>query len=136
MGNYFPLFIVAFLFIIIPIVLYEALVPQFRQNKLLNGVVNYDAFMRKFVFRIDLNKVEFFSILSIHNVGDVLEYILNEDESTITFVKFNAKTTYRYELCERENFLLLKVKRIGLDSTKNITFLLMNSGLKRSMQSR
>ena len=52
MEKYIFIFVIMFVVVVIPIALYIIFKPMFRQNKLLNGVVNYDTFMRKFVFSI------------------------------------------------------------------------------------
>ena len=50
-----------------------------------DSVVNYDTFMKKYVFGIELTKDEFFSQLKTRNINDVLEYSLNDDYSVITY---------------------------------------------------
>ena len=63
-------FVVLFLVVLTPVVLYLIFKPMFQQRKLLNGVVNYDTFMRKFVFEIDFTKEEFYSRLKIYNAKE------------------------------------------------------------------
>ena len=77
MEKYIYIFVIVFV-VIIPIALYLILKPMFKHNKLLNGIVNYDTFMRKYVFGIALKKEEFYTQLKTPNVYDVLEYTLSK----------------------------------------------------------
>ena len=87
MEKYIYIYVIIFIVIVIPVSLYIIFKPMFWQNKLLNGIVNYDTFMRKFVFRIELTKEEFYSQIKICNINDILEYSLNDDCSVITFIR-------------------------------------------------
>ena len=71
MDTYIYIFVIVFFVVAIPLALYFILKPMFQHNKLLNGVVNYDTFMRKYVFGIELTKDEFFSQLKTRNINDV-----------------------------------------------------------------
>ena len=75
MGKPIYVFVVIFFVVIILLALYLVLKPMFRHNKMLNGIVNTDAFMRKYVFRIELTKEDFYTQLKTRNINDVLEYV-------------------------------------------------------------
>ena len=96
MEKYIYIFVIIFV-VMIPIALYLILKPMFKHNKLLNGIVNYDTFMRKYVFSVALDKEEFYSRLKMPNVQDVLEYTLSDDCTVITFKMYNGK--YPYNQC-------------------------------------
>ena len=116
MEKYSYIFIIMFVVVVIPIALYIIFKPMFRQNKLLNGIVNYDTFMRKFVFRIEITKEEFYSQLKIRNINDVLEYSLNEDCSVITFTMYNAKYSYKIIVDDFNESIILRVEQIQITS--------------------
>ena len=116
MEKYIYIFVIMFVVVVIPIALYNIFKPMFRQNKLLNGVVNYDTFMRKFVFRIELTKEEFYSQIKIRNINDVLEYSLNEDCSVITFTMYNMKYSYRIIVNDFNESIILRVEQIQITS--------------------
>ena len=109
-------FVIVFVLVIIPIALYIIFKPMFRQNKLLNGIVNYDTFMRKFVFRIEITKEEFYSRLKIRNINGVLEYSLNEDCSVITFTMYNMKYSYKIIVDDFNESIILRVEQIQITS--------------------
>ena len=116
MEKYIYIFVIMFVVVVIPIALYIILKPMFRQNKLLNGIVNYDTFMRKFVFRIEITKEEFYSQLKIRNINDVLEYSLNEDCSVITFTMYNMKYSYKILVDDFNESIILRVEQIQITS--------------------
>ena len=116
MEKYIYIFVIMFVVVVIPIALYIIFKPMFRQNKLLNGIVNYDTFMRKFVFRIEITKEEFYSQLKIRNINDVLEYSLNEDCSVITFTMYNMKHSYKIIVDDFDESIILRVEQIQITS--------------------
>ena len=116
MEKYIYFFVIIFFLVVIPTALYLILKPMFRQNKLLNGIVNYDTFMRKFVFRIEITKEEFYSQLKIRNINDVLEYSLNEDCSVITFTMYNMKYSYKIIVDDFNESIILRVEQIQITS--------------------
>ena len=58
MEKYIYIFVIVFV-VIIPIALYLILKPMFKHNKLLNGIVNYDTFMRNTFSVLHLKKKSF-----------------------------------------------------------------------------
>ena len=116
MEKYIYIFVIMFVVVVIPIALYIIFKPMFRQNKLLNGIVNYDTFMRKFVFRIEITKEEFYSQLKIRNINDVLEYSLNEDCSVITFTMYNMKYSYKIIVEDFNESIILRLEQIQVTS--------------------
>ena len=116
MEKYIYIFVIMFVVVVIPIALYIIFKPMFRQYKLLNGIVNYDTFMRKFVFRIEITKEEFFSRLKIRNINGVLEYSLNEDCSVITFTMYNMKYSYKIIVDDFNESIIQRVEQIQITS--------------------
>ncbi len=116
MEKYICVFVVIFFVLVIPIALYLILRPMFRHNKLLNGVVNYDTFMRKYVFCIKLTKEDFYTQLKAYNVNDALEYSLNDDYSVITFTMYNMKYPYKIIIEDLNESMILRVEQIPLVS--------------------
>ena len=115
MEKYIDIFVIAFV-VIIPIALYLILKPMFKNNKLLNGIVNYDTFMRKYVFGIALKKEEFYTQLKTPNVYDVLEYTLSEDDAVITFKMYNGKYSYKINIDIFNESIVLRVEQISINS--------------------
>ena len=116
MEKYIYIFVIMFVVVVIPIALYIIFKPVFRQNKLLNGIVNYDTFMRKFVFCISLTKEDFYAQLKVHNINDILEYSLNDDCSVITFTMYNMKYSYKIIVDDFNESIILRVEQIQITS--------------------
>ena len=115
MEKYIYIFIVVFV-VMIPIALYLILKPVFKHNKLLNGIVNYDTFMRKYVFSVALGKEEFYSQLKMPNVQDVLEYTLSNDDTVITFRLYNGKYPYKINVDAFNESIILRVEQLSANS--------------------
>ena len=115
MEKYIYIFIVVFV-VMIPISLYLILKPMFKHNKLLNGIVNYDTFMRKYVFSVALGKEEFYSQLKMTNVQDVLEYTLSNDGTVITFRLYNRKYPYKINVDAFNESIILQVEQLSANS--------------------
>ena len=112
MGKHIYVFVVIFFVVIIPLALYLVLKPMFRHNKMLDGIVNNDAFMRKYVFRIDLTKEDFYTQLKTRNINDVLEYSLNDNCSVITFIMYSTKYSYAIKVDDFNESIVLRVEQI------------------------
>ena len=79
---------------------------------MLNGIVNTDAFMRKYVFRIELTKEDFYTQLKTRNINDVLEYSLNDNCSVITFIMYSTKYSYAIKVDDFNESIVLRVEQI------------------------
>ena len=115
MEKYIYIFIVVFV-VMIPIALYLILKRMFKNNKLLNGIVNYDTFMRKYVFSVALGKEEFYSQLKMKNVQDVLEYTLSNDDTVITFRLYNGKYPYKINVDAFNESIILRVEQLSANN--------------------
>ena len=115
MEKYIYIFVVIFV-VMIPIALYLILKPMFKHNKLLNGIVNYDTFMKKYVFSVALGKEEFYSQLKMPNAQDVLEYTLSNDDTVITFRLYNGKYPYKINVDAFNESIILRVEQLSANS--------------------
>lgn len=114
MEKYIYFFVIIFFVVVIPFALYLVFKPVFQNNKLLNGVVNYDTFMRKIVFRIEITKEEFYFRLKTKNINDSLEYYLNDDCSVVTFTRYNSKFPYKIITEEVDESIVLRIEEIPI----------------------
>ena len=89
---------------------------MFKHNKLLNGIVNYDTLMRKYVFSVAIGKEEFYSQLKMPNVQDVLEYTLSNDDTIITFMLYNGKYPYKINVDAFNESIVLRVEQLSANS--------------------
>lgn len=110
------IYILAFFFVVIPITLFLILRPMQKHNKCLNSIVNYDVFMRKYVFRVGLNNDEFLAKLKIPNVNDVLSYTLSDDCTVITFKRHNVYCAYIINVDASNESIVLRVEQLSVCS--------------------
>ena len=102
--------------LMIPLVLFFILKPMLKHNKLLNGIVNYDTFMKKYVFSITLKKEDFYAQLKMPNVQDILEYTLSDDYTVITFKLYNGTYPYKIDVESFDKSIVLRVEQLSANS--------------------
>lgn len=85
-------------------------------QKVSKGIINYDNFVREFIFKIDKPKEEIISILSSENKSDFFSCTLNQDENNITFYEFGDKNEYKYDIQEYDNYCILRLKQTSIVS--------------------
>lgn len=124
------LFILAFL-IAIPVSLYLILRPAARQRQVSSGVINYDTFMKKFCFSIDMTKEQVYSQLNLPNVHDVLEYELDEHNAVITFKRYSGRYSYKITFDNVDGCHILWVEQISLISGANVPYLINEFFIKK-----
>lgn len=72
-----------------------------------HNIVNYDTFMRHFVFKIPLTAEQILDRLKIPNVFDELEYKLDLENSMITFLKDHEELSFWLEFQQLDGFCIL-----------------------------
>ncbi len=87
--------------------------PMLKHKRYSNGVVNYNASMDKFVYRVESTEKEILELLKTHNVSDVLNYDVNDTFTVITFKKFNAKSSYQIFFEPYNDYVILKIELIS-----------------------
>ena len=132
METYIYIFVIVFFVVVIPVALYLVLKPMVKCNKLLNGVVNYDAFMRRFIFRVEITKETFYAQLKTPNINDSLKYFLSDDCSIITFTRYNAKFPYEMFTEEVDESTVLRIEQIPKIMGKgNVPYLINEFFIKK-----
>lgn len=119
--NPVVLFIIFFL-ILLPIVLYGRISAYRDHQKVSKGVINYDPFMRNFVFKIKKSKEEIISTLSSQRKSDSFGCVLNKDENIITLCGYATDAKYSYDIQEFENYCILRLKQLSLSSCGDIIY--------------
>ena len=115
MEKYIYIFVIVFV-VIISIALYLILKPMLKHNKHLNGIVNYDTFMRKYVFSISLKKEDFYTQLKTPNIYDTLKYTLSNDDTVITFKLYNGNYPYKNDVKVFNELIVLRVEQLSINS--------------------
>ncbi len=108
--------------IVAAVVLLIIFLPKKKHNNATGGVVNYDAFMRKFVFSVNTTRDDFYAALSVPNSYDPLSYTLSQDYSAITFSTMQTSATYRLYVEQYQGYIVLKLEQISAVSGANIPY--------------
>lgn len=102
------------------IVLAVVLIPYFealsKNKKASDGIVNYDVFMRRFCYKIQMTQEEIFKALSVPSVLDEIEYQFDANEAVIIFTVYNTKLKYRLSITEFSDYSILKAEKIDMFS--------------------
>jgi len=88
MEKCFYLFVILLFVFAVPVALYLILKPMFQQRKLLNGVIHYDTFMRKFVFQIGFTNEFFIKNRCKTNRLSIVWFLGGSKEKSSVFVQF------------------------------------------------
>ena len=125
MDDLWLMFVIIFLFVLIPAVLWIILNNTIRRRELSNGVVNHDPMKQIYVYRINMTEGEFWTRLRRHNDNDPLEYCLDERNMDITFSMLGS-VTYKMSIEKREEYLVLQIRDASFFSGKSQVHLLVN----------
>ena len=107
------LFIVFLIFVFILIL--GSLIPIYkRHKKVTGGVVNYDPFMREFVYKVYMSGEEIVNSLKIPNVKDALSCKFDFEKHTILFSEYGGCIEYFYEIREYDGFSILKLSQASI----------------------
>ena len=132
MEIYWYAFLIVFIIIVIPVALYLIFKPLYRNKQTLNGVENYDAFMRKYVFRVEMTEEEFYGRLKTKNINDTLEYCLNDDCSVVTFTRYGSKYPYKILTEEADESIILRIQQIPIITDRsNVPYLINEFFIKK-----
>lgn len=99
--------------------------PYFKDKKVRNGIVNFDTYMRSYVYVLKCGKQDVIKKLSIHSIYDKPEYLFDDVNLIITFLHLNVKIKYQLYFIENEGRTYLNVYRIKfLHDKSNIPYMI------------
>lgn len=108
-------------FAVVILIILGVTIPMFkRHRKATGGIVNYDAAMRKFVYKINLRCDEFVELLTDGSDGcidvdiDALSCTVDPGGSVIRFSEYGADKEYRFRIQEYDGFSVLRLEQVAL----------------------
>lgn len=113
-------------------------IPVYKKHRLYtNKGVNYDSLMRKFVYKVKMNRQEILSALGIRNIHDELKCTLDVVNSKIAFVDddlgYIGPIEYIYTIDEYGGFSILRLEQVlSIHSSRTIS-LKINSFMVRKL---
>lgn len=90
------------------------LLTQKKVHQSTGGVVNYDSFMRIFIYRVDMPEEMIINRLKAPNVLDELSCEIDVDKSVIRFSEYGSSREYFFEIKACEGYSILKLSQAKL----------------------
>jgi len=109
------MFFAIFLFAILVSLVSGNIIPTYKSHyKATGNIINYDATMRKFVFKVNLSSEDIINLLKIKNDIDELSCTFDFDKSVITFSEYGSHRDYNFQVQECNGFSILKLEQVSL----------------------
>ena len=102
-----PLLVLLFFIVIVPVVLACVIPIYLKHRKVSAGIVNHDAFMRRFVYKVSLTGSEILDRLQAQNAEDELSCTVDSGNSSMVFSEGNSSKEYFYQIREYEVYSIL-----------------------------
>lgn len=114
----FWLFLILFA-LVAPVVVYAGISVYKKHVQSTGDIVNYDAFMNKYVYKVPLTKAEIIGTLRIRNVADELSCTLDQERTVIVFSDYNDSIEYFFYVQEQDGFSILKLEQVRASVTRS-----------------
>ncbi len=118
----FLFLVIIFFVVIVPLVLGIVIPIYKKHNNVTGNVVNYDAFMRKYVYKIYMSQEEIINTLKIKNDTDELSCTFDFDRAVILFSEYGLSKEYFFEIQECDGFSILKLNQVDFLLQNNISY--------------
>ena len=102
-------------------------------KKASDGIINYDKWMRTFIYKVYDTKEEIISKLEVENGLDKLRVKIDKDHSFMTFSDFRSHSEYIFEIIPYKDFYILKITRLMLISGQTEIPVLMNPFITKKL---
>ena len=130
-------FFILFLFIvIIPIVLMHHIPIHKNHIQATNGVINYDSFMRKFVYKVSFTEKEIIDKLTIPNAIDELQCNFDFEKNTVIFSEYGSHMAYYFQIVKCNSFSILRLEQTSLIGMKSSVPYKLNPFLINKLQAQ
>ena len=112
------------LFILIaPAIIYTGISVYKKHYQSTGNVINYDAFMNKYVYKVPMTKSEIISTLNVRNVADELSCALDLERSVMVFSDYNDSKEYLFNIQEQDGFSVLKLEQEHVSVMKEQSYI-------------
>lgn len=108
------LFLALFFFLILMTVLGSILSLYKNHHKVTGSVVNYDSFMRKFVYKVYMSREEIIDTLKVKNDLDDLSCTFDFERSAVLFSEYGSSREYYFDIQECDGFSILRLDQVPL----------------------
>lgn len=123
-----------FFAIFVPLVL-EIVIPIYKSHyKAAGSIINYDTFMRKFVYKVNLSSEDIINLLKIQNDIDELSCSFDFEKAVIKFSEYGSHRDYYFQVQECNGFSILKLEQVALIGMSSHVPYKLNPFMVRKLQ--
>ncbi len=108
----FWIFLMLFV-LIAPVVIYIAISVHKKHSQSTGDIINYDAFMNKYVYKVPMTKSEIISTLNVRNVADELSCNLDQERAVMVFSDYDDSIEYFFFIQEQDGVSILKLQQVS-----------------------
>jgi hypothetical protein len=95
--------------LVAPAIIYTAISVLKKHSQSTGDIVNYDAFMNKYVYKVPMTKSEIISTLNVRNAADELSCTLDLERAVMVFSDYNDSLKYFFYIQEQDGYSILKL---------------------------
>ena len=107
-------FVILFFVFLIPLVL-GMVIPIYKNHYKTGGdIVNYDSYMRKFVYKVPMAKDNIITTLRTTSIIDDLSCVFDFSRDVIDFREYGSHREYYFNIIECDGFCILKLQQVAL----------------------
>ena len=110
-------FLVMFV-LIAPAVIYTGISVHKKHYQSTGNIINYDAFMNKYVYKVPMTKSEIISTLNVRNVADELSCTLDLERAVMVFSNYDDSIEYFFCIQEQDGFSILMLEKVSAMHTR------------------
>lgn len=111
------------------------IIPIYKKHQeTTNGIINYDPYMRKFIYKVNLSKEQIIGILNTKNATDELVCKFCYEESSIEFSEYGSSKKYYYSIQEYRGFSILRLEQAAWIGTKSYIPYKLNPFMVKKLQ--
>ncbi len=103
---------ILFFVILFPLVLCIVIPIYKNHDKATGGIINHDAMMQKFVYKVNLKRDEIIDLLKIKNGLDELSCTIDLERGTVNFTEYGSNREYYYHIHECNGFSVLQLEQV------------------------
>lgn len=108
------IYAIFFFVILIPLVL-GMVAPMFKKHyKTTDAVMNYDIYMRKFVYKVPLKRDEIIEALRYTDDIDELSCNFDAAQTTVVISEYGSRREYFFYIEEYDGFSILKLEQTSV----------------------
>ena len=119
------------------LVILGIVVPNIRRHReATNGVINYNADMTKFVYKVYAGKEEIIRLLQTDNIVDEVTFRINMNDGIMTvYEQEDVYQEYYYTILEHAAYSVLRLQKVKLIDRQSYIQLKLNPSIIRKLPS-